>query len=59
MYVQCTYCTPHCSDVDHLVEIAEAVQSKLDEFKADKRDLGTVSIISETCVHVVPGLTFL
>ena len=33
--------SPH-SDVNHMVEIAEAVQTRLDAYKADKRDLGTV-----------------
>ena len=49
---------PHFSDVDHLVEIAEAVQSKLDAFKADKRDLGTVSTtILYTIMYIVASVS--
>jgi len=32
-----------CSEVNHIAEIAGKVQDKLDAFKADKRELGTVS----------------
>ena len=51
----------HFSDVDHLVEIAEAVQSKLDAFKADKRDLGTVStaiLYTKMYIHVVASVSW-
>ena len=32
-----------CSDVQVLADIAQAVQTRLDSYKADKRDLGAVS----------------
>lgn len=32
-----------CSDVQVLADIAQAVQTRLDSYKADKRDIGAVS----------------
>ena len=31
----------HYSDMNHVADIAEAIQQKLDSYKADKRDLGS------------------
>ena len=35
-------CVCVCSESNHMADIAQSVQTKLDAFKADKRDLGTV-----------------
>lgn len=40
-FLEC--CCPSSSEASQLTDIAEAVQVRLDAYKADKRELGTVS----------------
>lgn len=43
-YAKCEHLTYFiCSEPSQLADIAEAVQVRLDAYKADKRDLGSVS----------------
>ena len=47
-------CVCVCSEIGQVADIAEAVQVKLDSYKADKRELGSVSAYN-TCnilVHI-------
>ena len=39
-------CVYVCSDISQLGDIAEAIQARLDSYKADKRELGTVSHVA-------------
>ena len=39
-------CVCVCSDISQLGDIAEAIQARLDSYKADKRELGTVSHVA-------------
>lgn len=42
-----------CSEVSRTAEIAEALQNRLDAYKAEKRELGSVSIISIYHYHTI------
>ena len=57
-------CVCICSEVSRTAEIAEALQNRLDAYKAEKRELGSVSMIymytfhtqsvqQTTCIYIV------
>ena len=45
MFLYCSVCVCVCiSEVSRTAEIAEALQNRLDAYKAEKRELGSVSV---------------
>ena len=44
-------CVCICSEVSRTAEIAEALQNRLDAYKAEKRELGSVSMIYMYTFH--------